>query len=54
MQTPKGAWTVATMLFLYMLVNFADKAVFGLGDYQPGGAGGGCRGWRRPAANSRR
>jgi hypothetical protein len=24
MQTPKGAWTVATMLFLYMLVNFAD------------------------------
>ena len=30
MQTPKGAWTVATMLFLYMLVNFADKAVVGL------------------------
>ncbi|WP_428534274.1 MFS transporter [Rhodopila sp.] len=30
MQTPKGAWTVAGMLFLYMLVNFADKAVVGL------------------------
>jgi MFS family permease len=30
MQTPKGAWAVATMLFLYMLVNFADKAVVGL------------------------
>lgn len=30
MPTPKGAWTVATMLFLYMLVNFADKAVVGL------------------------
>ena len=30
MQTPKGAWTVASMLFLYMLVNFADKAVVGL------------------------
>lgn len=30
MQTPKGAWTMATMLFLYMLVNFADKAVVGL------------------------
>lgn len=30
MQTPKGAWTVATMLFLYMLINFADKAVVGL------------------------
>ena len=29
-QTPKGAWSVATMLFLYMLVNFADKAVVGL------------------------
>lgn len=28
--TPKGAWPVATMLFLYMLVNFADKAVVGL------------------------
>lgn len=30
MRTPKGAWTVATMLFLYMLINFADKAVVGL------------------------
>jgi len=30
METPKGAWTVAAMLFLYMLVNFADKAVVGL------------------------
>ncbi len=30
MHTPKGAWTVATMLFLYQLVNFADKAVVGL------------------------
>jgi MFS family permease len=30
MTTPKGAWPVAAMLFLYMLVNFADKAVVGL------------------------
>ena len=30
MRTPKGAWAVATMLWLYMLVNFADKAVVGL------------------------
>ena len=30
MTTPKGAWTVASMLFLYMMVNFADKAVVGL------------------------
>jgi len=29
-QTPKGAWPVAVMLFGYMLVNFADKAVVGL------------------------
>jgi MFS family permease len=28
--TPKGAWPVAVMLFGYMLVNFADKAVVGL------------------------
>ncbi len=28
--TPKGAWTVASLLFLYMMVNFADKAVVGL------------------------
>jgi MFS family permease len=30
MPTPKGAWTVASMLFLYMMINFADKAVVGL------------------------
>jgi MFS family permease len=30
MRTPKGAWTVASLLFLYMMVNFADKAVVGL------------------------
>lgn len=30
MQTPKGAWTVSSLLFLYMVVNFADKAVVGL------------------------
>jgi len=29
-RTPRGAWTVTTLLFLYMLVNFADKAVVGL------------------------
>ncbi len=28
--TPKGGWPVAAMLFAYMLVNFADKAVVGL------------------------
>src|SRR5436305_8313584 len=28
--TPKGAWTITTLLFFYMLVNFADKAVVGL------------------------
>jgi len=28
--TPKGAWKIATMLLLYMLVNFADKIVVGL------------------------
>jgi MFS transporter, ACS family, D-galactonate transporter len=28
--TPKGAWTITTLLFLYMLINFADKAVVGL------------------------
>jgi hypothetical protein len=27
---PKGAWTIAGVLFLYMLINFADKAVVGL------------------------
>jgi MFS family permease len=30
MKTPKGAWTVASLLFLYMMINFADKAVVGL------------------------
>jgi len=30
MPTPKGAWTVASLLFVYMMVNFADKAVVGL------------------------
>lgn len=28
--TPKGAWKVTFLLFLYMLVNFADKIVVGL------------------------
>jgi predicted MFS family arabinose efflux permease len=28
--TPKGAWTIALLLLLYMLVNFADKIVVGL------------------------
>jgi MFS transporter, ACS family, D-galactonate transporter len=28
--TPKGAWTITTLLFCYMLINFADKAVVGL------------------------
>ncbi len=28
--TPKGAWTNASLLFLYMMINFADKAVVGL------------------------
>ncbi len=30
MPTPKGAWTMASLLFLYMMINFADKAVVGL------------------------
>jgi MFS family permease len=30
MATPKGAWTMASLLFVYMMVNFADKAVVGL------------------------
>lgn len=29
-ETPKGAWTVTFLLFLYMVVNFADKIVVGL------------------------
>lgn len=28
--TPKGAWGIVALLFLYMLVNFADKIVVGL------------------------
>ena len=28
--TPKGAWKITFLLFLFMLVNFADKIVFGL------------------------
>jgi MFS family permease len=28
--TPKGAWTMTFLLFLFMLVNFADKIVVGL------------------------
>jgi MFS family permease len=28
--TPKGAWTVVLLLFLFMLINFADKIVVGL------------------------
>jgi MFS family permease len=29
-ETPKGAWTITSLLFLFMLVNFADKIVVGL------------------------
>jgi predicted MFS family arabinose efflux permease len=29
-QTPRGAWGIVALLFLYMLVNFADKIVVGL------------------------
>jgi ACS family D-galactonate transporter-like MFS transporter len=29
-QTPKGAWTIVLLLFLFMVINFADKAVLGL------------------------
>src|SRR5947207_13999511 len=28
--TPKGAWRITFLLFLYMVVNFADKIVVGL------------------------
>ncbi len=28
--TPKGAWRIVALLFLYMLVNFADKIIVGL------------------------
>jgi MFS family permease len=29
-ETPKGAWRITSLLFLFMLVNFADKIVVGL------------------------
>jgi MFS transporter, ACS family, D-galactonate transporter len=29
-QTPKGAWVIVVLLFLFMVINFADKAVVGL------------------------
>jgi MFS family permease len=29
-ETPKGAWKITSLLFLFMLVNFADKIVVGL------------------------
>src|SRR6516165_3781174 len=29
-ETPKGAWTITFLLFLLMVVNFADKIVVGL------------------------
>jgi len=29
-RTPKGAWLIVALLFLFMLVNFADKAVIGI------------------------
>jgi len=28
--TPKGGWKITFLLFLFMLVNFADKIVVGL------------------------
>src|SRR5271156_1332940 len=28
--TPKGAWLSVTLLFLFMTINFADKAVIGI------------------------
>src|SRR5579862_6461526 len=28
--TPKGAWLIIGLLFLFMLINFADKAVIGI------------------------
>src|SRR5580692_5898316 len=30
MRTPKGAWRIIALLFLFMLINFADKAVIGI------------------------
>jgi MFS transporter, ACS family, D-galactonate transporter len=29
-QTPKEAWLIVGLLFLFMLINFADKAVIGI------------------------
>jgi len=29
-QTPRGAWKIAALLFVFMLINFADKIVVGL------------------------
>ena len=29
-ETPKGAWLIVALLFLFMLINFADKAVIGI------------------------
>ena len=29
-QPPKYAWVIVLLLFLFMLINFADKAVIGL------------------------
>lgn len=29
-QTPRGAWLIVSLLFLFMLTNFADKAVIGV------------------------
>ena len=28
--THKGAWTITLLLFLFMMINFADKAIVGL------------------------
>jgi len=29
-QPPKGAWAIVALLFLFMMINFADKAIIGL------------------------
>ena len=29
-RTPKGSWLIVALLFLFMLINFVDKAVIGL------------------------
>ena len=29
-RTPKGAWLIVALLFFFMAINFADKAVIGL------------------------